>query len=141
MEYDVIIVGAGPAGLFASYELSKEDLDILVIEKGKDIDNRPEEEIMSGIGGAGTYSDGTVNLRPDIGGNLKDYTKNDREAWNLVNYISDILSKHGMPEPNKENSEKIEKLKRKAASEGGKFFPIIQSHIGSDKAPAVIKSL
>ncbi|MFW6375977.1 MAG: NAD(P)/FAD-dependent oxidoreductase, partial [Thermoplasmatota archaeon] len=45
------------------------------------------------------------------------------------------------PEPNKENSDKIEKLKRKAASEGGKFFPIIQSHIGSDKAPAVIKSL
>ena len=140
MQYDVIIVGAGPAGLFASYELSKDDLDVLVIDKGKDVDDRSEDDIMSGIGGAGTYSDGTVNLRPDIGGNLADYTS-DEEAWQLVEYIQDVLSKHGMPEPKRENKEQEEELKRRAASVGAKFFPIIQSHIGSDKAPAVIKSM
>jgi len=141
MKHDVLIIGAGPAGMFASYELSEKDLDILVVDKGKDIDERTEDDIMSGIGGAGTYSDGTVNLRPDIGGNLRDYTKNDRDAWKLIEYIEDILSKHGMPEPKKEESEREEELRRRAASLGARFFPIRQAHIGSDKAPAVINSL
>ncbi|MFW5945273.1 MAG: NAD(P)/FAD-dependent oxidoreductase [Candidatus Natronoplasma sp.] len=141
MIYDVLIIGAGPAGLFASYELSEKDLDILVVDKGKDIDERTEDDIMSGIGGAGTYSDGTVNLRPDIGGNLRDYTKNDRDAWKLIEYIEKILSNHGMPEPKKEDSDQEDKLRRRAASLGARFFPIRQAHIGSDKAPAVISSL
>ncbi|MEF8873535.1 MAG: NAD(P)/FAD-dependent oxidoreductase [Candidatus Thermoplasmatota archaeon] len=141
MVYDVLIIGAGPAGLFASYEISEKDKDIIVVDKGKDVEDRTEKDIMCGIGGAGTYSDGTVNLRPDIGGNLREYTKNDKEAWELVEYIQEILSDHGMPEPKKENTEQEERLKRRAASLGAKFFPILQSHIGSDKAPAVIKSL
>ncbi len=140
MVYDVLIIGAGPAGLFASYEISEKDKDILVVDKGKNVDDRTEKDIMCGIGGAGTYSDGTVNLRPDIGGNLREYTKNDRDAWKLVEYIQKILSNHGMPEPKKENTDQEDKLKRRAASVGAKFFPILQSHIGSDKAPAVIKS-
>jgi len=140
MVYDVLIIGAGPAGLFASYEISEKDKDILVVDKGKDVDDRTEKDIMCGIGGAGTYSDGTVNLRPDIGGNLREYTKNDRDAWKLVEYIQEILSEHGMPEPKKENTDQEDRLKRRAASVGAKFFPILQSHIGSDKAPAVIKS-
>jgi len=140
MKYDVLIIGAGPAGLFASYELSEKSLDVLVVDKGKDIDERTEDDIMSGIGGAGTYSDGTVNLRPDIGGNLRDYTKNDRDAWKLIEYIEKILSNHGMPEPKKEDDEQEEKLRRRAASVGARFFPIRQAHIGSDKAPAVISS-
>lgn len=140
MAHDVLIVGAGPAGMFASYEISEKDKGILVVDKGKDIDDRTDKEIMCGIGGAGTYSDGTVNLRPDIGGNLREYTKNENDAWELVEYIQEILSEHGMPEPKKENQEREEELKRRAASIGAKFFPILQSHIGSDKAPAVIKS-
>ncbi|MBS3817718.1 MAG: NAD(P)/FAD-dependent oxidoreductase [Candidatus Thermoplasmatota archaeon] len=140
MAHDVLIVGAGPAGMFASYEISEKDKGILVVDKGKDIDDRTDKEIMCGIGGAGTYSDGTVNLRPDIGGNLREYTKNENNAWELVEYIQEILSEHGMPEPKKENQEREEELKRRAASIGAKFFPILQSHIGSDKAPAVIKS-
>ncbi len=140
MVHDAVIVGAGPAGLFASYELSEKDMDVLVVDKGKDIDERGEDDIMSGVGGAGTYSDGTINLRPDIGGNLRDYTKNDRDAWKLVEYIEDILSDHGMPKPKKEDNEQEEELRRRAASLGAKFFPIRQAHIGSDKAPAVISS-
>ncbi len=141
MKYDVVIVGAGPAGLFASNELAGRGLNVLVIEKGKDVEQRTENEIMSGVGGAGTYSDGTVNLRPDIGGNLSEFTKGEEEAWSLVNKVSEILTKHGMPLPAEKDTEKEEELKRKAASIGSRFYPIIQSHIGSDKAPAVIASL
>lgn len=140
MSNSVITVGAGPAGMFAAYELSKKDIDVLVIEKGKDVDDRTEFEIMSGVGGAGTYSDGTVNLRPDIGGDLKEYTHDEDKAWELVEYIRKILKRHGMPEPKRENLEKEEELKRRAASLGARYLPIIQSHIGSNKAPDVIKS-
>lgn len=140
MDHSVIIVGAGPAGMFAAYELSRADIDVLVIEKGKDVEDRKEFEIMSGIGGAGTFSDGTVNLRPDIGGDLTEYTKDEDRAWGLVDYIREVLKKHGMPEPMRENPEKEEKLKRRAASVGSRYLPIIQSHIGSDKAPDLIKS-
>ncbi len=140
MVHDVVVVGGGPAGLFASYEISKKDVDILVVDKGKDVEDRREDEIMSGIGGAGTYSDGTVNLRPDIGGNLRDFTSSDQQAWDLVDEVSKILSRHGMPPPREKDSDKEEELKRRSASVGAKFFPINQSHIGSDKAPAVVSS-
>ncbi len=138
--YDILIIGGGPAGLFVAHELSDSDHEIVVVDKGKDIDKRTEKDIMSGIGGAGAYSDGTVNLRPDIGGNLRDYTKDERMAWNLIESVEKVLSSHGMPEPESDGTQQEEKLKRRAASIGARFFPIRQAHIGSDKAPEVIKS-
>ena len=68
MLYDVVIIGAGPAGLFAGYEIGSKERKVLIVEKGKDLDERTPKDVMSGVGGAGTFSDGTVNLRPDIGG-------------------------------------------------------------------------
>lgn len=71
-KYHDIIVGCGPAGIFAALELSQDmDLSILLIEKGKDINRR--FSLVSGIGGAGTYSDGKLTLSPQVGGRLKDY--------------------------------------------------------------------
>ncbi|MFO8109626.1 MAG: NAD(P)/FAD-dependent oxidoreductase [Thermoplasmata archaeon] len=141
MKYEVVIVGSGPAGMFAAYELSLCNIGVLVVEKGKDIDDRKESDIMSGVGGAGAFSDGTVNLRPDVGGNLIDYTDNEEEAWDLVDQVSQILSKHGMPPPRTDDSDKEEKLKKRAASVGARFYPIPQAHIGSDRAPTLIKKL
>jgi len=87
--YDVIIIGSGPAGIFAAIELLRqsEDTKILIIEKGKDLQHRicpmkmkniscmtcPECALLSGWGGAGAFSDGKLTLSSEVGGRLKDY--------------------------------------------------------------------
>jgi len=105
MNYDVIIVGAGPAGIFSALEIleNKRDSKILIIEKGKDLEKRicpmkirdiscracPECALLSGWGGAGAFSDGKLNLSPEIGGFLSRYISMDRLAT-LINYVDDI---------------------------------------------------
>ncbi|MEK6977635.1 MAG: FAD-dependent oxidoreductase, partial [Candidatus Hydrothermarchaeota archaeon] len=87
MDYDIVIIGAGPAGLFAAHELSRRSkLKTLIVELGKSVEERrcPMEKIgycskcdpcniLSGVGGSGGLSDGTLNIRPDIGGNLYEF--------------------------------------------------------------------
>ena len=155
MKYDVAIIGAGPAGLFAAYEFAeKSKLRVIVIDMGKDVDKRtcPMEKtgvcvkckpcnVMSGVGGAGGLSDGTLNLRPDIGGNLYEFLP-EKEAWELVRYVDSIYVKHGTPKKLYEaTSKEEEELSRRAASAGMEFVQIPQRHIGSDHTPEVIKSI
>jgi len=155
MEYDVIIVGAGPAGMFAAHEIAKNSrLKVLVIEMGKDIEERkcPVDwvgecikckpcHIMSGVGGAGGLSDGTLNLRPDIGGDLTEFVGNS-EAWKLVDHVDSIFLQNGAPKKVYEpTSEEAERLSRKAAAAGIEFVQIRQRHIGTDYTPKVLSSL
>jgi uncharacterized FAD-dependent dehydrogenase len=96
---------------------------------------------MCGVGGAGTYSDGTLNLRPDIGGDLAEQTHDPEYAWQLVDYVDKVFLKYGAPDhlfiP---KGDEVEQLKRRAASVGARFIEIIQRHIGSDNAPIVIEN-
>ena len=151
--YDVIIIGAGPAGMFAAYELAAvQPLKVLIVDMGRDIDKRlcPMKahtycmhctpcDIMCGVGGCGTFSDGTLNLRPDIGGDLAALTGDQTEAWELVEKVDKIFLKFGAPQGALlTEGPEIEELKRRAASVGARFIEIKQRHIGSDNAPAVI---
>ena len=72
MKYDVLIVGAGPAGIFAALQLVKEKgARICIIDRGPDIDQRDRKaNILSGWGGAGAFSDGKITLSPEVGGQL-----------------------------------------------------------------------
>ncbi|MBE6548335.1 MAG: FAD-dependent oxidoreductase [Ruminococcaceae bacterium] len=111
MKYDVIIIGAGPGGIFSAYELVKLDssLKIAVFEAGHELKKRkcPIDgkkiktcigckscSIMSGFGGAGAFSDGKYNITNDFGGTLYQYIGKD-EALDLMRYVDDINMAYG----------------------------------------------
>ncbi len=148
--YTVAIIGAGPAGLFAAHELAMQGIDdIVIIDKGKAITERrcPMEQytkcfkcdpcaILCGLGGAGGLSDGKLNLRADVGGNLYEFTD---DADELVQRIDDIFLEHGAPD--KLYGHDLDELEKTASQHGIRFIPIPQRHIGSDRLPKVISSL
>ncbi|MEN6470130.1 MAG: FAD-dependent protein [Clostridiaceae bacterium] len=111
-EYDVIIVGAGPAGIFTALELmnKKEDLKVLLIDSGKAIDRRacPARltgrcvncapcAIMSGWAGAGAFSDGKLSLSHEVGGNITQYL-GEKEAQALIDYADAVYVGFGAPD-------------------------------------------
>jgi uncharacterized FAD-dependent dehydrogenase len=157
LDYDVIIIGAGPAGMFAAHEIAhnnKGKPSVLIVDQGYDVERRkcpvqnyktctkcPVCSIMSGVGGAGTLSSGLLNLRPDIGGDLREFTDSEKEANDLVSYVDSVFLKYGAPkEVYRGDVETAIDLQRRAASVGIKFLPITQRLMGSDGAPKVIRT-
>ncbi len=111
MKYDVIIIGAGPGGIFSAYELIRrnEKLKIAVFESGYPLEKRrcpidgkkvkscikcPVCAIMSGFGGAGAFSDGKYNITNDFGGTLYEHIGRE-EALDLMRYVDEINRTHG----------------------------------------------
>ena len=111
MKYDVIIIGAGPGGIFSAYELVqlRPDLKVAVFEAGHALDKRrcPIDgdkikscinckscSIMSGFGGAGAFSDGKYNITNDFGGTLYEYIGK-KQALDLMYYVDEINLRHG----------------------------------------------
>ena len=153
MKCDVLIIGAGPAGLFAANELAGK-FNIVVVDKGRNLNERKCVALLNGsckrclpcnitggLGGAGGLSDGKLNLRPDIGGNLEEFVSNE-EAWSIINEIDQVFLKHGASEElYAPDEQKISPLLREAAASGIKFIPIVQRHMGSDKTPPIINSI
>jgi len=121
----VVIIGAGPAGLFSAYHLS-EECEVVVIEE------------KNYVGGSGLHSDGKLNFNPFIGGNLTEFVDL-KEAWNIINEIERIFIKLGAP-PADYDEEKMSELEKRAIKAGIKFIPIRQSHIGSDVLPSLMEN-
>ena len=112
MDYDVLIIGAGPGGIFTAYELTKKaqsSIKTAVFELGKELDQRrcPIDgqkvkscircktcSIMSGFGGAGAFSDGKYNITNDFGGSLHEHVGKSR-ALELMRYVDEINLKYG----------------------------------------------
>src|SRR5574340_235338 len=153
--YDAVIIGAGPAGIFAAIEMvrARPDLRILLIERGKPIEQRacparrtscvscPTCAIMTGWGGAGAFSDGKLTLSPDVGGWLGEFTgvaaleqliEDSDRIWLEFGATTEV---HG-PDP-----ETAARLVRQATLAEMRLVPMRIRHIGSDRSPAVLQAM
>jgi uncharacterized FAD-dependent dehydrogenase len=155
-EYDVIIIGSGPAGIFAALELVKNSaLKILMIEKGSDIDNRacPMVEsnvpcvqcglcgILCGWGGAGAYSDGKLTLTSEFGGRLRDYLS-EEDLTALIEYADSIYCSFGAGGAvHGEDSAALSRLGKKSAGYNLELIPARIRHIGTDLCKEVLRKI
>ena len=147
--YDVIIIGAGPSGIFCAYRLieKRPDLNILMIEKGRPIEKRvcPKRttnvcvgckpcSITTGFAGAGAFSDGKLSLSPDVGGNLPEILGYDR-ALELIHESDNIYLKFGA-DTNVYGIDKqaeIEEIRRKAITANLKLIECPIRHLGTEE--------
>lgn len=144
--YDVIIIGAGPGGIFSAYELSKNsDLKIAVFELGRPLEQRkcpidgkkikscikcPVCSIMSGFGGAGAFSDGKYNITNQFGGTLYEHIGQDR-AIELMKYVDEINCRYG-GSVTKLYSTANSDIKRKCLQNGLHLLDAQVRHLGTD---------
>lgn len=141
---DVLIIGCGPAGIFSALELMKSanDLRIMMIDKGPGLEKRQKEEgefILTGWGGTGAYSDGKLDLTPDVGGWLTDlfpYSQVEKLIKYTDNIWSTLAPEAGLYEY---DDDEVVKLKAKARKAHLKLVPYNIRHLGSDLAPKVLK--
>ena len=156
MKYDVIIVGAGPGGIYSAYELMKKcsDKKIAVFDSGYSLKKRhcPIDgekikacikckscSIMSGFGGAGAFSDGKYNITNDFGGTLYEYIGR-QKALELMKYVDTINMSHG-GEGTKMYSTAGTDLKKVCLQNKLKLLDASVRHLGTDVNYVVLKNL
>ena len=152
--YDVIIVGAGPAGIFTALEMIKlgSDKKILIVEKGRAIENRscpksktkncvsckPYCHITTGFSGAGAFSDGKLSLSYEVGGDLP-MLIGEELAQETINYTDSIYLDFGA-DPHIEgvgNPEEVKEIRKRAIKAGLKLVDCPIRHLGTEKAQEI----
>lgn len=150
--YDLVIVGAGPSGIFAAYELKKHDRDarILMIEKGRSIEKRncPKRKtgvcvncnpcnITTGFSGSGSFSDGKLSINDHglVGGNLANYIGRPRYR-EILSYTDGIYLEHGADERvyGTDDPQILEEIRSKAFQANLHFIESKVRHLGTEKA-------
>ena len=139
-KYDVVIIGSGPAGMFAALELVKlkPNIKIAIFERGTDRPPDEKENLTSGWGGAGAFSDGKLTLSSAVGGQLIDFIDED-EFNDLANYVdSKYIEFGGEKKLFNASSSEIEKLKRKALAANLNLITFKVRHLGTDKSRNIV---
>ncbi|MDL2211431.1 NAD(P)/FAD-dependent oxidoreductase [Erysipelotrichaceae bacterium OttesenSCG-928-M19] len=167
--YDVIVVGAGPAGIFTCYELyqKNKDLKILLVDKGLDIKQRscpilekkiekcpenivngkkqvgckPACSITAGFGGAGAYSDGKFNITSEFGGWLVDYL-GENQVEELIEYVDSINLAHGATTIITDpTTDRVKEIEKKGWAVGLKLLRARVRHLGTEQNLKILKDI
>jgi uncharacterized FAD-dependent dehydrogenase len=157
-KYDVIIIGAGPAGIFAALELvnDKNNIRILMIEKGRDIKRRvcPSREkhnrcvncapcaTVCGWGGAGAFSDGKLTLSSEVGGHLDQYI-GEEALHAMISYVDGIYLRYGAPEEvyGVKCTDKLEEIRKQATLAGLRLVPLPIRHLGTGRCAQILQKM
>ena len=165
-KFDVIVVGAGPAGIYCAYELVEKDpsLKVLLIDKGYDIFNRrcpvlehkldkcpvnrngvsgcyPACSITDGFGGAGAYSDGKFNITSEFGGWMTDYL-DAKVVEDLIHYADDINLKFGATtEITDPYTDEVREIERRGLAVGLKLLRAKVRHLGTEQNLEILKKI
>jgi uncharacterized protein len=154
--YDVIVVGAGPAGIFTALELDRlaPERKVLVVDSGNAIEHRacPARttgacahcstcSIMNGWAGAGAFSDGKLSLSEEVGGNITDYLPVDT-VRSLIQYVDGIYLQYGAPDKVFGRNDKFaEKISYQARRENIRLIPCPVRHMGTEYSYIVLKAM
>lgn len=164
--YDVIVVGAGPAGMMACYEfyLKAPEIKVLLIDKGRAVSKRycpikdkkvkrcpqvkdnlpgclPACSMTCGFGGAGAFSDGKFNITSEFGGWLTDYL-DENEVMSLIHYVDDLYLKHGATkEITNPLTEKVKEIEHRGYSYGLKLLRSQVRHLGTEENLRIMESM
>lgn len=167
-KYDVIVVGAGPAGIFTCYELTLKapHLNVLLVDKGHDIYRRscpileekiqlcppaigrkafagclPACSITNGFGGAGAYSDGKFNITTEFGGWLTDYLP-PSQVLTLIQYVDRINLEHGAtPNITDPTTDTVRRIEQRGYAAGLKLLRAEVRHLGTEQNLEILKSI
>lgn len=140
----VIILGAGPAGLFAAHELVKlsPTTHITIIEQGSPIETRSPPEAMTGVGGAGTFSDGKLHFTPVLSHEKLLDLFSLSEYQQELDYVDQLFTDFGVTAPyTPENLAQANALVDHCQSQGIKLYIRRCRHVGSDHLPLVVANI
>lgn len=158
MKYDVVIVGAGPAGIFTALELlrQKSEKKIVIVEKGRPIEKRhcpksqtkkcmnckPYCHITTGFSGAGAFSDGKLSLSYEVGGDLPQLI-GEEFAQKMIHYTDQIYLEFGADEhvEGAVQNEEVKEIRRRAIRAGLKLVDCPIRHLGTEKAQIIYKAI
>lgn len=166
--YDVIVIGAGPAGIFTCYEIKRKlpEANVLLIDKGHDIYKRncpilqkkiekcppaagrkefagclPACSITNGFGGAGAYSDGKFNITSEFGGWMTDYLP-DSVVLDLIKYVDEINLSHEATESITDPlTDKVREIERRGYAAGLKLLRAQVRHLGTEQNLEILKRI
>ncbi|MDD7350924.1 MAG: FAD-dependent oxidoreductase [Clostridia bacterium] len=158
MQYDVIIIGAGPAGIFTALEMLRRDYKgkIIIVEKGKAIENRscpksktnkcvnckPYCHITTGFSGAGAFSDGKLSLSYEVGGQLPELI-GEEYAQQMIDYTDKIYLEFGADThvEGVGQDEEVKEIRKKAIQADLKLVDCPIRHLGTEKAQEIYYSI